>query len=83
VEIILHTDLQTALESLSPSLGLFEPQGDDVLFRTRTDSIDWLARQLARLPFAFEIREPAALRDALCRHASDLLQRHGVGNGSG
>jgi len=76
VEIVLHTGLQTALENLSPSLGLFEPYGHDVLFRAHTDSIDWFARQLARLPFTFEIREPAVLREAVCRHASALLQLH-------
>jgi predicted DNA-binding transcriptional regulator YafY len=72
VEILLHTDLRTALTVLHESLGSFEPGKGAVLLRTSTDSIDWFARQLARLPFAFEIREPQVLRSALLRHANHL-----------
>ncbi|MDI5935699.1 WYL domain-containing protein [Halomonas kalidii] len=39
---------------------------------TRTDSLAWFARQLARLPFDFEVIQPAALRDELRRQAARL-----------
>ncbi|MFC4763120.1 helix-turn-helix transcriptional regulator [Dyella koreensis] len=64
-EVVLHTTLQDALERLGGSMGLFEPVEDGVLLRAQVDELDWLARQLARLPFDFCVRQPPALRDAL------------------
>jgi predicted DNA-binding transcriptional regulator YafY len=64
-EVLLHTTLQDALERLGGSMGLFEPLGDGVLLHAQVDDLDWLARQLARQPFDFSVREPPALRDAL------------------
>ena len=74
VEIVLHTDLANAVQALHESLGLFESHEGGVLLRSHTDSIDWYARQLARLPFAFEIRTPLELRQALQDHARRLLR---------
>ncbi|HEX6929252.1 MAG TPA: YafY family protein [Gammaproteobacteria bacterium] len=76
VEILLHAGMDTVLAHLPPSFGLFEPMEDGVLFRARTDSIEWFARQLARLPFAFDIRSPGVLRTALHEHAKNLLEHH-------
>ncbi|MBW3568185.1 MAG: YafY family transcriptional regulator [Proteobacteria bacterium] len=76
VDILLHTDLANALSELHESLGLFEPFENGVLLRARTDSIDWFARQLSRLSFAFDIREPGELRTAVYRHANRLVQQH-------
>ena len=73
VEVLLRTDLKTAMLELGESIGLFEPCGDGVLFKTRTDSIDWMARLLARLSFPFEIRRPAELGEALHGHLKRLL----------
>jgi predicted DNA-binding transcriptional regulator YafY len=53
-------------------LGLLEPCEDGVLLRGSTDDLDWLARQLARLPFNFLVREPEQLRVALRRRAAEL-----------
>lgn len=69
VEVVLHTDLNTAMQELNESIGLFEPCADGVLLRSRTDSVDWFGRQLMRLPFDFDIRETAELRDAVRRRA--------------
>ena len=41
----------------------------------QTDDLGWFARELARLPFGFEIRKPAALRKALGKTARALLAR--------
>jgi predicted DNA-binding transcriptional regulator YafY len=78
VEVLLETDLSTALQVLRESMGLFEPCTGGVLLRSRTDSIDWYARQLAQLPFDFVVRRPQALRDALHRHAGRLLKLSGT-----
>lgn len=64
-EVLLHTTLHDALERLGGSMGLFEPVEGGVLLRAQVDELDWFARQLARLPFDFTVREPTALRDEL------------------
>ena len=73
VEIVFEADTTTVLTELDESLGLFEARDGQTLMRARTDSINWLARQLAGLSFGFRIVEPAALRVALRRHAEGLL----------
>jgi predicted DNA-binding transcriptional regulator YafY len=78
VEVLLKTDIKTAMGELGDRIGLFEPCAAGVLFRTRTDGIDWFARQLARLSFPFEIREPSELAHAVRKHAKQLLVLAGV-----
>ena len=73
VEVLLKTDINTAMGELGDRIGLFEPCAEGVLFRTRTDGIDWFARQLARLSFKFEIHEPPELSKSLQKHANELL----------
>jgi predicted DNA-binding transcriptional regulator YafY len=75
VEAFLTTDLATARRELFPAAGLLEWTGDGVLLRSQVDDLDWFARELARLPFPFRIRHPAALRDAVAAHARRLLAR--------
>jgi len=73
VEVFLRTDVKTAMLELGESIGLYQPADGGILFKTRTDGIDWFARQLARLSFKFEIRDPPELTDAVLRHAQELL----------
>jgi hypothetical protein len=73
VEVLLKTDLKTAQSELSPAVAVLEWTADGVLLRGQVDSLPWFARELARLPFAFEIRKPAALRRALEAVAQRLL----------
>ncbi|HEV2110984.1 MAG TPA: YafY family protein [Gammaproteobacteria bacterium] len=73
VEVLLKTDIQTAMLELGENIGLYEACDGGVLFKTRTDGIDWFARQLSRLSFEFEIHEPAALTTALRGHAARIL----------
>jgi predicted DNA-binding transcriptional regulator YafY len=75
VEVRLHTDLATARRELFETIGVFEAVDGGVLLSARTDDLGWFARELARLPFGFEIRKPAALRTALARTARALLAR--------
>jgi predicted DNA-binding transcriptional regulator YafY len=72
VEVLLETDLQTAQRELFPAVGVLEWTGEGVLLRGEVDSLPWFARELARLPFAFAIRKPAALRRALQTVAQNL-----------
>lgn len=74
ITVLLRCDLATALEYVDDSLGLFEPCKSGVILRGSVDDIDWLARVLAHLPFAFEIRASAALRAAVRRLAKRLLK---------
>ena len=73
VIVLLKTDLKTAREELFEAMGVFQPCADGVLLHSQTDDLHWYARQLARLPFAFEVREPDALREALVACANNLL----------
>ncbi len=75
VEVILETDLTTAQRELFPAAGVLEQAGRSVLLRSQVDDLRWFARELARVPFGFEIRRPAALRAALESHAGNLLRR--------
>ena len=76
VRLLLHTDLQTAQRELPDSVGVFQPSEAGVLLHGQTDHLPWLARQLARLPFAFDVQEPPALREALRACAQALLDQH-------
>jgi predicted DNA-binding transcriptional regulator YafY len=74
-EVLLQTDLATARRELFPAAGVLEWTGDGVLLTAEADDLSWFARELARLPFGFVIRRPAALRDALAAVAEGLRQR--------
>lgn len=74
IEVLLHTDLETARRELFPTAGVLEWSGDGVLLRSQADDLRWFALELARLPFGFEIRETSALRDAVVAHAARLLE---------
>jgi len=73
IEVVLHTDLATAQRELFATIGILEPSDDGVLLRAQADDLKWFARELARLPFAFSIRKPRALRTALANVARELL----------
>lgn len=72
VEVLLRTDLAGAQYEFIGDIGIFDATDDGVVLRTRTDDLDWFARQLARLSCEFEIRSPPELGDALVQHAQAL-----------
>ncbi|MEO6855844.1 MAG: WYL domain-containing protein, partial [Rhodoferax sp.] len=74
IEVLLHTDMETARRALFDSIGLLHPTDGGTLLHSQADDVDWFARELARLPFTFEIRQPAALRTALSALAQRLQQ---------
>lgn len=77
VEVVLRTDLKTASAHFFDAIGVFEQVDDGVLLRSHTDHIEWFARQLAAVPFAFEVRAPEALRRAVRRIGENLLRTAG------
>jgi predicted DNA-binding transcriptional regulator YafY len=72
VELLLHTDFDTALARLSGSMGLFQPVAGGVLLRGQADDLESYARELTRLPFDFTVRSPEGLRAALRAQAARL-----------
>jgi predicted DNA-binding transcriptional regulator YafY len=78
-EVLLETDLEAARRSVFPALGVLEQRKGGVLLRAQVDDLEWLAIELARLPFGFEVLRPAALRAALRTVARRLLERAGPG----
>ncbi len=72
VEVLLDTDLATAQRQVEWSFGVLEWTGDGVVLHAQADKLDWVARELARLPFDFNVVRPAALRTAVARNALRL-----------
>ena len=75
VEVLLKTTLEKAQAQFFDTIGVFEQVEDGVVMHNQSDDIDWFARQLASLPFGFEIRGPAELRVALKAQAQKLLSQ--------
>jgi len=73
IEVLLKTDLASAQRRLFGAFGLLECCAGGVLLRSQADDLGWFARELAGLPFPFEIRQPLALRDTLSAVARQLL----------
>ena len=74
IEVLLHTDMETARAALFDSIGLLHPVDGGVVLHSQADDVHWFARELARLPFDFAVRQPPALRKALSLLASRLQQ---------
>lgn len=74
-DVLLKTDLLTAHREIMDVFGVLEPQEGGILLRGSTDDLDWVARLLSALSFAFVVLQPEPLRAALHKHASQLAQR--------
>jgi predicted DNA-binding transcriptional regulator YafY len=72
VEVLLKTDLASAQCALLPYVGVLECVEEGVLLRAQADDLDWIARELARLPFDFSVKSPTALRGAIARISQRL-----------
>jgi len=75
VEVLLKTTLERAQAQFFDTFGVFEQAADGVVLYNQADDIGWVARQLAGLPFGFEIRKPAELRDEVRKCAEGLLRQ--------
>ncbi|MGO4377952.1 helix-turn-helix transcriptional regulator [Pseudoduganella sp. RAF53_2] len=71
--VLLKTDLQRAQSVLPDWIGLLEQTPNGVLLHNQSDELEWFARQLAALPFGFEIIGPPELCAVLAQHARQLL----------
>lgn len=78
-EVLLHIDYSQAAEEVSVLAGRIEPAEGGTLLRLGADTLEWIARYLAGLPFEFEILDPPELRKTLRSLARRLLQVPSVG----
>ena len=74
ISLTLFTTVGAAAARLPPVLAAFEETPDGIRVRCTTDSLDWFAGILARLPCDFVVHEPPELRDALRRLAARLTR---------
>lgn len=65
IEVLLKTDLASARAHLFAEAGVFEESAGGVTIHAQSDELDWFARQLAGMPFDFEIRHPPELHAAV------------------
>jgi predicted DNA-binding transcriptional regulator YafY len=65
IEVLLKTDAVSARRHLFAEAGLFEETAEGVVIHAQSDALDWFARQLAGMPFDFEIRRPPELHAAV------------------
>jgi predicted DNA-binding transcriptional regulator YafY len=72
VEVVLHTDLESAAGRFPPTLAELSETDDGTLMRLRAESLDWAAGLLAGAGCEFTVRRPGELRLAL-RALSDRL----------
>jgi predicted DNA-binding transcriptional regulator YafY len=75
VEVLLKTTLERAQAQFFDTIGVFEQADNGVVMYNQSDDIGWFARQLASLPFGFEIRKPVELREEVRKCAERLLSQ--------
>jgi predicted DNA-binding transcriptional regulator YafY len=73
VEALLETTLEEARRTISAGVATLETADGGVLLRCSTDDLTWLARLLASLGCPLVVRRPPELREALRRHAKEIL----------
>lgn len=64
-EVLLHADLEAATAEVAPTVGTLSATTGGTLLRLGANELDWIARYLVALPFAFEVRDPPELRAEL------------------
>lgn len=75
VNVLLDTTIEQARRAVFVELGELTPARRGVRLNVQADDLQWVARELARLPFDFTIIKPKALRVALAEHARSLAAR--------
>lgn len=74
IEVLVKADLTRLQGLLFDSFGVFEETPEGVVVHNQSDDIDWFARQLASLPFDFEVRHPPELHLAVRQCAERLMR---------
>lgn len=75
IAVLVKADLRRVQGLLFDAVGVFEETPEGVVVRNQSDDLDWFARQLASLPFDFDILHPPELRQAV-RACAERLLRH-------
>ncbi|MGH8497008.1 MAG: helix-turn-helix transcriptional regulator [Gammaproteobacteria bacterium] len=75
IEVNLQAGIEAARRVIPGDIATLEARGDFVQLRAQADDLGWFARELARLPFPFEIVAPEALRETLSAHGRELIER--------
>jgi predicted DNA-binding transcriptional regulator YafY len=65
IEVLLDTDLATARRQIFAGFGVLKAAAGGVSLRIEAETLEWVARELARLPFAVTVLKPAALVDEM------------------
>jgi predicted DNA-binding transcriptional regulator YafY len=74
IEVLLKTDIAAVRAHLFAEAGVLAQTAEGVLLHAQSDELDWFARQLAGMPFDFEIRQPPALHAAVRECVQRLLR---------
>jgi predicted DNA-binding transcriptional regulator YafY len=74
IEVLLKTDIAAVRAHLFAEAGVLEQTAEGVVIHAQSDELDWFARQLAGMPFDFEIRQPPALHAAVGECVQRLLR---------
>jgi len=72
IEVVLDTDLATARRQVFPGFGVLKAVTAGVSLRIEAETLEWVARELARLPFDVTVLRPAALVDEIAALAARL-----------
>ena len=74
VEVCIDGPIEHIRPLLDPVIGRLEPAGKRTRLTAQIDDLDWLARELSRLPFAVDVSAQPALRRAWRAHLRTLLR---------
>jgi predicted DNA-binding transcriptional regulator YafY len=70
-------DMARVRRAIPSSIGKLKAERDGhVRLDAQADELNWFARELSRLDFAFEIVEPVELKVVLAQHLRQLLRAH-------
>lgn len=73
VKVRLDTDIKTARREVFVELGELVETPRGPVLNGQADNLDWVARELSRLPFSFVVVSPPELRAAIKAHAMRVL----------
>ena len=77
VVLRVHADRDTVRRYIAASVGTLTAVGPWTRVDAQIDDLPAFARDLTRLPLAFDIVKPKALTTALLQHVKDVLAAHG------
>jgi predicted DNA-binding transcriptional regulator YafY len=77
LSVLVKATLEEARQRMMPGVGALEEAEGGVVLQGTVQDPEWMAHYLASLPWSFEVREPAALKTALKRHAAALMAAAG------